>query len=62
MQRRSPERRLARNEGLFRETNEAIERGGNGATIPTKPEFAFPLPECSRLDCSEAVAVTLGAE
>jgi hypothetical protein len=51
------ERRLARNEVLFRETNEAIERG-QWRDDPDKP-VRFRC-ECSRLECSEAVAVTLG--
>ena len=46
------ERRLARNEALFRETNEAIERG-QWPDGPSKP-VRFRC-ECSRLDCSEAV-------
>lgn len=50
------ERRLARNESLFRETNEAIERGQWGDD-PDKP-VRFRC-ECSRLDCNEAVEVTL---
>jgi hypothetical protein len=51
------ERRLARNEGLFRETNEAIERG-QWRDDPAKP-VRFRC-ECSRLQCNEPVAVTLG--
>jgi len=51
------ERRLARNEALFRETNEAIERGQWGDD-PEKP-VRFRC-ECSRLECGDAVAVTLG--
>lgn len=50
------ERRLARNEALFRETNEAIERGQWGDD-PTKP-VRFRC-ECSRLDCNQAVEVSL---
>jgi hypothetical protein len=50
------ERRLARNEGLFRETNEAIERG----QWPNDPAKLVRFRcECSRLDCSEAVELTL---
>jgi hypothetical protein len=50
------ERRLARNEALFRETNEAIERG-QWRNDPAKP-VRFRC-ECSRMDCSEAVEITL---
>ena len=50
------ERRLARNEGLFRETNEAIERG----QWPNDPAKLVRFRcECSRMDCGEAVEVTL---
>jgi hypothetical protein len=50
------ERRLARNEVLFRETNEAIERG-QWPSDPLKP-VRFRC-ECSRLDCDQAVEITL---
>jgi hypothetical protein len=50
------QRRLARNEGLFRETNEAIERG-QWPNDPAKP-VRFRC-ECSRMDCGEAVEITL---
>jgi hypothetical protein len=50
------ERRLARNEALFRETNEAIERGQWGDD-PAKP-VRFRC-ECSRMNCNEAVEATL---
>jgi hypothetical protein len=50
------ERRLARNETLFRETNEAIERG----QWPNDPVKLVRFRcECSRLDCGAAVEVTL---
>ena len=50
------ERRLARNEALFRETNEAIERG----QWPDDPDKLVRFRcECSRLDCNEAVEITL---
>jgi hypothetical protein len=52
------ERRLARNEALFRETNEAIERG-QWRDDPAKP-VRFRC-ECSRLDCNQALEVTLAA-
>lgn len=50
------ERRLARNEILFRDTNEAIERG----QWPNDPfkQVRFRC-ECSRLECGEAVEITL---
>ncbi len=50
------ERRLARNEALFRETNEAIERGQWRDDPGKLVRFRC---ECSRLDCNEAVGVTL---
>lgn len=50
------ERRLARNEALFRETNEAIERG----QWPGDPQKLVRFRcECSRLECNEAVELTL---
>ena len=50
------ERRMARNEILFRETNEAIERG----QWPGDPEKPVRFRcECSRLDCGDAVEVSL---
>jgi hypothetical protein len=52
------ERRLARNEALFRETNEAIERG----QWPDDPAKLVRFRcECSRLDCNEAVEITLAS-
>ncbi len=50
------ERRLARNEALFRETNEAIERGQWRDDPAKRVRFRC---ECSRLDCNEAVEITL---
>lgn len=50
------QRRVARNEVLFRETNEAIERG----QWPGEPDKIVRFRcECSRLECGEAVEVTL---
>lgn len=49
------ERRLARNEVLFRETNEAIERG-QWPDDPAK-QVRFRC-ECSRIACGEAVEIT----
>ena len=50
------ERRLARNEALFRETNEAIERG----QWPDDPAKLVRFRcECSRAECNEAVEITL---
>jgi hypothetical protein len=51
------QRRLARNEVLFRETNEAIERGQWPAEQNKRVRFRC---ECSRTDCGNAVEVTLG--
>lgn len=50
-------RRIGRNEGLFREVNEAIRRG----LWPEDPQrtVAFRC-ECARLDCNSRVSVTLG--
>jgi hypothetical protein len=50
------ERRLARNEVLFRETNEAIERGQWPADPAKHVRFRC---ECSRVSCGEAVEITL---
>lgn len=50
------ERRLARNEILFRETNEAIERGQWPGSPLKQVRFRC---ECSHLDCGEAVEITL---
>jgi len=50
------ERRLARNEILFRDTNEAIERGQWLADSGKHVRFRC---ECSRLDCNRAVPITL---
>lgn len=50
------ERRLARNEILFRDTNEAIERG----QWPSDPAKSVRFRcECSQLDCGAAVEITL---
>jgi hypothetical protein len=50
------ERRLARNEVLFRRTNEAIERG----QWPSDPSKLVRFRcECSRLDCANAVEIML---
>ena len=50
------ERRLARNEALFRETNEAIERG----QWPSDPSKLVRFRcECSRMDCGDALEITL---
>jgi hypothetical protein len=50
------ERRVARNEVLFRETNEAIERG----QWPGEPDKLVRFRcECSRLKCGEALSATL---
>lgn len=50
------ERRLARNEALFRDTNEAIERG----QWPDDPAKLVRFRcECSRLECGQAIEVTL---
>jgi hypothetical protein len=50
------ERRLARNEVLFRETNEAIERGQWPDDLGKVIRFRC---ECSRLNCGQPVEVTL---
>jgi hypothetical protein len=50
------ERRLARNEALFRETNEAIERGQWRDDPGKLVRFRC---ECSRLDCGEGIELTL---
>lgn len=52
-----PESRMARNEVLFRETNEAIERGQWPGEQSKLVRFRC---ECSRLDCGDAVEITLG--
>lgn len=50
------ERRLARNESLFRETNDAIERG----QWPDSPSKTVRFRcECSRMECGESVEITL---
>jgi hypothetical protein len=50
------ERRLARNEVLFRRTNEAIERG----QWPSDPlKLVRFRCECSRLECDQPVEITL---
>lgn len=51
------ERRLARNEALFRETNEAIERG----QFPGEPDKVVRFRcECAVVECDQALEVTLG--
>ena len=50
------DRRLARNEVLFRATNESIERGQWPGDPGKLVRFRC---ECSRLDCNEAVELTL---
>ena len=50
------ERRLAGNEVLFRDTNEAIERG-QWPDEPDKP-IRFRC-ECARADCGQVVEITL---
>ena len=50
------ERRMARNEILFRNTNEAIERG-QWPNDPLKP-VRFRC-ECSQLDCGDAIEITV---
>ena len=51
------QRRLARNEALFRETNEAIEAG----QWPNDPDKTVRFRcECSRMDCNQALEITLG--
>jgi hypothetical protein len=48
--------RVARNQALFRETNEAIERG----QWPGEPDKLVRFRcECSRLECGQAVEVAL---
>jgi hypothetical protein len=50
------QRRMARNEHLFRETNEAIERG----QWPDDPGKIVRFRcECARLECNQAVEVSL---
>lgn len=50
------QRRAARNEDLFRETNEAIERG----MWPADPERLVRFRcECSTIDCGQALEVRL---
>jgi hypothetical protein len=50
------QRRIGRNESLFRETNEAIERGHWPNEPGTRVRFRC---ECARLDCNAAVELTL---
>jgi hypothetical protein len=47
--------RIGRNEGLFREVNEAIERG----LWPGENERAAFRCECARLECNDVVNVTI---
>jgi hypothetical protein len=50
------ERRLARNEALFRETNEAIERGH----FPGEPDKVVRFRcECAVVECDQAIELTL---
>jgi hypothetical protein len=50
------QRLVARNESLFRETNEAIERG----QWPNEPGKLVRFRcECARLECSDAVPLSL---
>ena len=49
-------RRLARNEALFRETNEAIERGQWPGDPRKQVRFRW---ECSRLECDQAVELAV---
>jgi hypothetical protein len=52
------QRRVARNEDLFRETNEAIRRG----LWPGEPHGLVRFRcECARLDCSEVVELSVEA-
>ncbi|HWE59440.1 MAG TPA: hypothetical protein VG228_07065 [Solirubrobacteraceae bacterium] len=51
------QRSLARNEVLFRDTNEAIERGQWPGDRDKRVRFRC---ECSHMDCGEAVEITLG--
>jgi hypothetical protein len=54
--REEAQRRVARNEVLFRDTNEAIERG----QWPGEPEKVVRFRcECSQPDCGEALQVML---
>ena len=54
--REETQRSVARNEVLFRETNEAIERG----QWPGEPDKVVRFRcECSQPDCGEAVEVSL---
>jgi hypothetical protein len=48
--------RVARNEALFRDTNEAIERGQWRDSPAKLVRFRC---ECARLDCNEAVLLTV---
>jgi hypothetical protein len=49
------QQRVARNEALIRETNEAIERG----QWPGEPEKVLRFRcECARIDCGEAIELT----
>ena len=50
------ERKLARNEALFRETNEAIERGLWPGEERGLVRFRC---ECARLDCREVIEIAL---
>jgi hypothetical protein len=50
------QRRVARNQALFRETNEAIERG----QWPGEPDKTVRFRcECSQPDCNEAIVLSL---
>jgi hypothetical protein len=50
------QRRLARNEALFRDTNEAIERGQWPGDPAKRVRFRC---ECSRMDCDQPVELML---
>jgi hypothetical protein len=48
---------VARNQSLFREVNERIEKFARGSYSPAESEF---LCECGRTSCLEAMPVALG--
>jgi hypothetical protein len=53
---RSSEQRVGRNEGIFREANEAIERG----LWPGQEHAAVRFRcECARLECNSAIELSL---
>jgi hypothetical protein len=49
------QRRIAKNEGLFREVNEAIERGQWPGEEDSRTAFRC---ECARLDCNRMISLT----